>query len=85
MRHGSGLEESWSLVTVSECDDRYKDREATFVVALDLGSIDKVVGFLLSFLEFLDLGSIGVFGFICYGLAGRFMYVIVFFVFVIMC
>ena len=65
MRHGSGLEESWSLVTVLECDDRWKDREATFVVALDLGSIDKVVGFLLSFLEFLDLGSIGVFGFIC--------------------
>ena len=55
------------------------------MVALDLGSIDKVVGFLLSFLEFLDLGSIGVFGFICYGLAGRFIYVIVFFVFVIMC
>ena len=24
MRHGSGLEESWALVTVSECDD---DRE----------------------------------------------------------
>ena len=85
MRHGSGLEESWSLVMVSKCDDRWKDREATFVVALDLGSIDKVVGFLLSFLKFLDLGSIGVFGFICYGLAGRFMYVIVFFVFVIMC
>ena len=56
------------------------------MVALDLGSIDKVVSFLLSFfLEFLDLGSIGVFGFICYGLAGRFIYVIVFFVFVIMC
>ena len=52
-----------------------------------LGPIDKVVGFLLIFffLEFLDLGSIGVFGFICYGLAGRFIYVIVFFVFVIMC
>ena len=37
------------------------------------------------FLEFLDVGSIGVFGFICYGLARRFIYVIVFFAFVIMC
>ena len=55
-----------------------------FIVGLVMAS-DKVVGFLLSFLEFLDLGSIGVFGFICYGLAERFMYVIVFFVFVIMC
>ena len=55
-----------------------------FMVGLVMAS-DKVVGFLLSFLEFLDLGSIGVFEFICYGLARRFMYVIVFFVFVIMC
>ena len=40
------------------------------MVALDLGSIDKVVGFLLSFLEFLDLGSIGVFGLFAMGWLG---------------
>ena len=71
------LDQHWSK---QNCPQQFVDESAQissrFVFVIMLYCV---------FLEFLDLGSIGVFGFICYGLARRFIYVIVFFAFVIMC
>ena len=71
------LDQHWSK---QNCPQQFNDESAQISSRFVF-----VIVFYWVFLEFLDLGSIGVFGFICYGLARRFMYVIVFFVFVIMC